>query len=322
MKTAVLVPDAAGVERAAAVIRGGGLVAFPTETVYGLGADALNPSAVARIFAAKDRPAFDPLIVHVLDAADAARLADPLPESARRLIAAFWPGPLTVVVPKSPSVPGIVTAGLSTVALRSPAHSVARALINSAAVPVAAPSANRFSRISPTSAHAVLEQLDGRIDLVLDAGPTDIGVESTIVLCTGGRPALLRAGGLPVEDIQSLVGPLDLKHRSPMPQAPGGLPRHYAPSVPLFLHETVDDVPPEERSGTAALLFTARPVEGFLAVEHLSDDGDLAQAASRLFPALSHLEKTPARAIHAESVPQVGLGRAIMERLLKAASPE
>lgn len=195
-------PDPAAIAEAAAVVSRGGLVAFPTETVYGLGADALDAGAVARVFAAKGRPAHDPVIVHVLDAAGAARVAAALPPAALRLAAAFWPGPLTLVVPRGPAVPAIVAAGLDSVAIRAPAHPVARALIAAAGVPIAAPSANPFGRASPTTAAHVVADLGDRVDLVLDGGPCPIGVESTVVDCLQDPPVVLRPGGVPIEALR------------------------------------------------------------------------------------------------------------------------
>jgi L-threonylcarbamoyladenylate synthase len=232
-------PDPESIRRAAAVLRGGGLVAFPTETVYGLGAGALDAAAVARIFAAKGRPANNPLIVHAATAAAARALAADWPESAARLAARFWPGPLTLVVPRRQIVPAAVTAGGPTVALRVPAHPVALALLAEAGLPVAAPSANRSTSLSPTRAEHVLRGLGGLIDLVLDAGPTRGGLESTVLDVTASPPRLLRPGLVSPADIEAVIGPV----RRPGPQAeaapaaplpsPGMLPRHYAPRAPL-----------------------------------------------------------------------------------------
>src|SRR5919202_2722131 len=201
-------PEPEPIARAAAVLKQGGLVAFPTETVYGLGANALDAAAVARIFAAKGRPAYNPLITHVADVAGARRLARHWPESAERLAAAFWPGPLTVVVPKRPEVPDAVTAGLDSVAVRVPAHPVALALLREAALPVAAPSANRSTQLSPTTARHVEQALGDRVDLILDGGPTRVGIESTVVDLTGDVPVLLRPGLLAARDLEPVVGAL------------------------------------------------------------------------------------------------------------------
>jgi len=313
--------DDSAVKEAARIIRRGGIVAFPTETVYGLGADAGNPEAAARIFEAKERPRFDPLIVHVPGKADALALASVFPRTAHRIADAFWPGPLTIVLPKrADRVPDIVTAGLPTVALRSPSHPATRKLLAAAGCPIAAPSANRFGAVSPTTAEAVIEQLDGRIDMVLDGGPCPIGVESTIVLCSGEKSALLRPGGLPLEEIEAVAGPLEAPPASLIPQAPGSLPRHYAPRTPLFLVNGADEVPLEDRAGAAALLFAKRGISGFSTVKALSEHGDMREAAANLFSALAQLDVAGTSAIYAERAPETGLGRAINDRLKRASA--
>lgn len=227
----------AAIAAAAAILRGGGLVAFPTETVYGLGADALDPHAVAGIYEAKGRPAFNPVIVHLADAEAARGLAAEWPASAERLARAFWPGPLTIVVPRGPAIPDIVTAGSGGVGLRVPAHPVALALLRAAGVPLAAPSANRSNELSPTRAAHVLASLDGRIDAVLDGGACDVGIESTVVDCTGPRPVILRPGQLSREAIAAVAGPLGERGAAPEGEAPrpspGMLERHYAPRASL-----------------------------------------------------------------------------------------
>jgi L-threonylcarbamoyladenylate synthase len=241
MNTAVLAvdphaPAANLIARAADVLRGGGLVAFPTETVYGLGANALDGAAVASIFTAKGRPANNPLIVHVGEPLDVAAVASAWPEVAARLAARFWPGPLTLVLPRNDSLPDVVTGGGPTVALRVPAHSVALALLRTAGLPVAAPSANRSSRLSPTQAEHVLRDLDGRIDLVLDGGPCPGGIESTVLDVTVSPPRLLRPGLITQAELEAVTGPI-LAGKAPgrgkaLP-SPGMLPRHYAPRTPL-----------------------------------------------------------------------------------------
>ncbi len=238
--TEVLPADAAAIARAAEVLRRSGLVAFPTETVYGLGANALDAAAVTRIFAAKGRPSNNPLIVHVAEAADVARVTAAWPDTASRLAARFWPGPLTLVLPKRPDVPDAVTAGGPTVAVRVPAHSVARALIRAADVPVAAPSANRSGYISPTRAEHVLRGLDGRIDMILDAGPVPGGIESTVLDVTADSPCLLRPGLVTPAEIEAVIGPIvrPVAKEAPAEGAlpsPGMLARHYSPRTPLEL---------------------------------------------------------------------------------------
>jgi L-threonylcarbamoyladenylate synthase len=317
--------DTAAVARAGALLRAGGLVAFPTETVYGLGANAFDPLAVARIFEAKGRPSFDPLIVHVLDDSMLRTVVAAAPESARRLIERFWPGPLTLVLEKAEAIPGIVTAGLGTVAVRSPAHPVARALIAAAGLPLAAPSANRFGALSPTRAAHVAGQLGEGIDLILDAGQSEHGVESTIVLLAGERPALLRHGALPLEEIEAVAGPLaDATQAAggdaePL-SAPGRLASHYAPRTPLRV------VPPATvaatERGRAGLLAFRLPVDGagYAAVRVLSPAGDLREAAAGLFAALHDLDALGLARIDAEPVPETGIGRAIADRLRRAAA--
>jgi L-threonylcarbamoyladenylate synthase len=236
MLTQVLPADAAAVSQASAILRGGGLVAFPTETVYGLGANAFDVQAVAGVFAAKGRPSHNPLIVHIADVAEAERLAGEWPEWAQRLAERFWPGPLTLVVPKSWRVPDLVTGGGSTVALRVPAHPVAQALLRATALPLAAPSANRSSSLSPTRAEHVLAALGGRIPLVLDAGPASGGLESTVLDVTTSPPRLLRPGLVTPAEIEAVIGPIarqvEAAPGQPLP-SPGMLGRHYAPRMPL-----------------------------------------------------------------------------------------
>jgi L-threonylcarbamoyladenylate synthase len=306
-------PDPAGVARAAALLRAGALVALPTETVYGLAADATNPEAVAAIYAAKGRPAFNPLIVHVPDAAAAARLGDL--RGADALAAAFWPGPLTLVAPlrAGAGLAPAVTAGLGTVALRVPAHPVAQAVLRAAGRPLAAPSANPSGRISPVTAAHVLAGLGGRIAAVLDAGPCAVGVESTILALD--PPSLLRAGGVPAEALEALLGaPLATATDGPV-RAPGMLASHYAPRGRVRLQATAPD-PGEVWIGFGPL---ATGDEGL----NLSPSGDVAEAAARLF-ALLH--EADARAgdggrIAIAPVPETGLGRAVNDRLRRAAAP-
>jgi L-threonylcarbamoyladenylate synthase len=228
----------ASIKKAAAVLRGGGVVAFPTETVYGLGADGLNPEACARVFEIKGRPRFDPLILHECSAARAARLFSRVPSAAKKLMKEFWPGPLTLVLPKAAAVPDIVTAGLKTVAVRVPANRHALALIKAAGRPIAEPSANRFGALSPTSAAHVKKQLGAGPDIILDGGKTRIGVESTIITFLRGRPVLLRPGGLPLEEIERIAGPAAPRIKaSKRPLAPGCLKKHYAPHAKLIITE-------------------------------------------------------------------------------------
>ncbi len=317
----VLPPDNGGILAAAEVLRHGGLVAFPTETVYGLGADALNALAVAKIFAVKGRPQFDPIIVHVADPAEAEGLWLRIPPLAQKLMEKFWPGPLTLVLPKRDIVPDIVTAGLPTVAVRMPSHPVALSLIRAAGRPVAAPSANRFGRLSPTHHEAVLEQLGESVDAVIAGGPTPVGIESTVVSLAEDPPRLLRPGGTPIEAILELVPNLRLEPPVGPSASPGTLPRHYRPLTPLFLWEPG---PPEgqeclDRSRCGFLAFQ-RAWQGFAHTEVLSSQGDLVEAAANFFSLLRKLDKMGLSAIVAEPVPEKGLGLAIMDLLRRASS--
>lgn len=329
--------DPAAVAEAAALLRAGELVAFPTETVYGLGANALDAAAVARVFAAKDRPSFDPLIVHLADAAEVADHAVPADAADPRvglLADRFWPGPLTLVLRRRDHVPGIVTAGLPTVGLRVPDHPVARALIRAAGVPVAAPSANRFGRVSPTRASHVVRGLGPRVRLVLDGGPCRVGVESTVVLLAEGRAALLRPGGVPAEAIEAVIGPLATPatgRAGTAALAPGSAGTHYAPGARVEIVDPFDpaDRPrlvakPGERLGllaaSAAGAAAARAAGGpFATVVVLAPDGDPVVVAARLFEALHELDAAGLDRIAAQPVPAVGLGRAVMDRLRRAA---
>lgn len=311
----------ANIKKAAALIRAGGVVAFPTETVYGLGADGLNPRACARIFEIKGRPRFDPLILHECSAARAVKLFSRVPKAALKLMNEFWPGPLTLVLPKARAVPDIVTAGLSTVAVRVPGNRHALALIKAAGRPIAAPSANSFGRLSPTSAAHVEKQLGGRPDLILDGGRTRIGVESTIIAFEKGRPVLLRPGGLPLEEIEKAAGQAAAPGKSlkDRPPAPGCLKKHYAPNTRLRLVAPGQKVKAGARA--AYLAFSKKPAGDFLAVSVLSRRGDLREAAANFFSALHKLESSGAAVIYAERVPARGLGRAIMDRLNRGSRP-
>lgn len=305
--------------RAADIIVHGGLVALPTETVYGLGADALNPSACTKIFEAKNRPHFDPLIVHVADMDMFRILSRDVPEQILRLTEKFWPGPLTVVVRKSDIVPDIITSGLPTVAIRMPRHDVALSLIRKSGRPIAAPSANPFGYLSPTEARHVEEQLGGRVDMILDGGSCTVGLESTIVKFHAGKIHLLRPGGIPAEEIERVAG--DLVHSSPdeIPDAPGQMPWHYAPRAKVVLIREGEEIPEQKNAALCAFRINARQ-NRFIHIEILSPNSDLAQAAVNLFSALHRLDASGADIIYAEEVPENGLGLAIMNRLRKAAA--
>jgi L-threonylcarbamoyladenylate synthase len=318
--TARLTTDESGLAEAAAILKRGGLVAFPTETVYGLGADATNAEAVAGIYAAKERPSFNPLISH-LESFEAAKVQGLFDETAERLAEAFWPGPLTLVVPVAPTctVSDLARAGLDSVGLRVPAHSLAHALLAATGRPVAAPSANRSGRVSPTDADHVLGDLDGRIDAVVDGGPSDVGVESTIVSCLGGTPRLLRPGGVPSETIEAVIGQrLDAgSEGGTSPLAPGMLASHYAPRAQVRLNAT------EIRPGEAALLFGSASLKGGGQAQahlNLSKNGDLKEAAAHLFSYLRQLDASGAQTIAVAPIPETGLGEAINDRLRRAAA--
>jgi L-threonylcarbamoyladenylate synthase len=305
------------VDEAARLIRGGELVAFATETVYGLGADAASERAVAAIFAAKERPRINPLIVHVADAEAAEDLAV-FDRRAQDLAARFWPGPFTLVLKRRQScrVSLLASAGLDTLALRVPAHELAQRLIRAAATPIAAPSANRSGRVSPTTAAHVAAELDGRIAAILDAGPCRVGLESTVLDLSGRAPRLLRPGGLAIEEIEAAIGPVARAHdQAGALRSPGQLASHYAPSLPLRL---------EARTVAAdeALLAFGRDVpQGAARVVSLSETGDVVEAAANLFAALRALDRGEYRAIAVMPIPEHGLGLAINDRLRRAAAP-
>ena len=338
-------PDPAVVEEAASALRAGKLVAFPTETVYGLGANALDPVAVEGIFEAKGRPATDPLIVHLAHIGQLSVCASHIPLAARKLGLAFWAGPLTIILPKKPVVPDSVTAGLPSVALRVPSHRAARALMEMAGVPVAAPSANRFSRPSPTTAAHVLADLDGRIDILLDGGPTEIGLESTIVDFTVDPPVMLRPGGLTLEQIRTVVpevvagarrGSADVAQA-----APGQLLRHYAPQAEMTLYmgdlaAVIRRVAADTRTLTAggARVGILAPEDDLLAlapelapmaaagrveVRPYGSRNDPARSARELFAALRDLDATGVSHIFATVSGNEGLGLAVQDRLTRAA---
>jgi L-threonylcarbamoyladenylate synthase len=307
------VTTAANIERAAQVLKAGGIVAFPTETVYGLGADATNAAAVARLYAAKGRPQFNPLIAHVLDIVTAHRHAG-FAEPADKLAARFWPGPLTLVLPRSAesTVCELACAGLATIALRAPSHPIARALLTAFGGPIVAPSANRSGRVSATSAAHVAADLGEGVDLIVDGGASPVGVESTIVAVDAtGEVALLRPGAIPREQIESIVGPLRAREDGRI-AAPGMLASHYAPRARLRL----DVVAPQP--GEPFLAFGApAPAHGLT----LSERGDLVEAAANLYAHLRTLDATGAPVIAVAPIPHHGLGEAIRDRLARAAAP-
>ncbi len=303
---------------AIALLNAGRLVAIPTETVYGLAANALNADAVIHIFETKNRPHFDPLIVHVADIEQVNEVASHIPAHARILMEALWPGPLTIVLPKHERVPHIVTSGLDTVGVRMPDHTLTLQLLHSLEFPLAAPSANPFGYISPTSAQHVAEQLGDRIPYILDGGECSVGVESTIIDCTGDTPTILRLGGTSVETIEEIIGPIRVNAISTSsPQAPGMLHSHYAPRKPLLvgnIHELL-----HENGSNVSILSFKDSFHNYRNIR-LSETGDLHEAARNLFAAMRKLDADHHELIIAEFVPDYGLGRAINDRLKRAST--
>jgi L-threonylcarbamoyladenylate synthase len=317
LATRVLSADRDAIAATARVLSNGGLVAFPTETVYGLGADATNGEAIARLYAAKGRPRFNPLIAHGSDAKAALGLAR-FSDDAQLLARAFWPGPLTLVLPKAEGCPiaELATAGLDSIAVRVPDHPVARDLLQAFGRPVVAPSANRSGHVSPTTAQHVLADLGGRIDLIIDGGPTSVGVESTIVSCLG-VPTLLRPGGVPRDAIERVLGHVLASAEmttEEAPLAPGMLASHYAPKTPLRLNAR------DVKEGEALLAFGA-DVPSAANTLNLSPTGDLVEAAANLFSYLRTLDASGASAITVMPIPNEDLGEAINDRLARAAVP-
>ena len=333
-------PEASSIERAARLLRNGELVVFPTETVYGLGADALQPEAVAQIFATKERPFSDPLIVHIASLATLETLVISIPPQALQLAQAFWPGPLTLLLPANARVPKMVTAGLDTVAVRMPRHPIALALIKAVGSPIAAPSANRFMHISPTTARHALADLSGRVPLILDGGPCEVGVESTILDLCAEVPTILRPGGTSLEALHTILPQVQpLVVRSTLPtttlhdtqKAPGQMLVHYSPTVPTFLFEgnieairkaMLAEIQRREGQGTGVLLadedLSAFQNSGAF-VYSLGEAQAPEQIAARLFAGLHTLEEAGVQVILCRSFGEQGIGMAVRDRLLKAA---
>ena len=305
------------IARAAELLRAGQLVAFPTETVYGLGGDATSDSAVAAIFAAKNRPRFNPLIVHVPGLADAEAIAD-FDARARKVARHFWPGPLTLVLRRRDDcgISLLASAGLDTIAVRVPAHPVAQALLRETGQPLAAPSANRSGRVSPTEAAHVAAELGERVALILDSGSCVVGLESTVLDMTGAVPALLRPGGTTAEALADVLGPITTGDSNPdAPRSPGQLASHYAPNLKLRMNATAP------RPGEALLAFGPHPPHGFAETLNLSPKADLIEAAANLFAMLRRLDRPKFAGIAVMPIPDTGLGRAINDRLRRAAAP-
>jgi len=304
---------------AATEILDGNIVAFPTETVYGLGADGLNPTAVAKIFEAKQRPSFNPLILHISSRDQLKDLVHIENDKVYKLISHFWPGPLTLVLPKKEIVPDIVTAGNPTVAVRMPQHPIAKALIEACNKPIAAPSANQFGLLSPTTAEHVKKQLGDKVNIILDGGKSEVGVESTIVEVTKDKVWLLRHGGISLEQLKEVCDSVKIKEiDSNKPNAPGQLLQHYAPMIPMkFIHEV--SLKELEGKRIGGLFFKKNTTEiDFAHVEFLSQTGDMREAAANLFFHLHELEAKKIDVILVEPVEEKGLGIAIMDRLVKA----
>jgi L-threonylcarbamoyladenylate synthase len=309
--------DSGAVTRAASLLDRGEVVAFPTETVYGLGADAFNAEAVAKIFELKKRPHFDPLIVHIADKERVSTLAAHIPPKARLLIERFWPGPLTLILAKSRLIPEIVTSGLGTVGIRMPNHPVAIALIQKLGRPVAAPSANPFGYMSTTRAEDVAHLFDSRLSLILDGGPSTFGIESTIVSFPGDSVLLHRHGSVGLEELAEVAGQvLEKKADDHSCEAPGELPYHYAPLTPLHIVDGPENIEVEN----SAFLSFASPTGQVKSrwVKILSEQGNLREAAANFFSYLIQLDRIGTEIIYAQKLPEKGLGKAMMERLRKA----
>lgn len=329
-KTEVLTPDRVG--RAADLLRAGGLVGIPTETVYGLGANGLDPDAVSRIFIAKGRPQDNPLILHIPEASWLERCCAAVPERARALAAAFWPGPMTMILPRGKDVPDVVTAGLDTVGVRCPGHPLCRELIALAGVPVAAPSGNLSGRPSPTTAADMLEDMDGRIDAILDGGACGVGVESTIIDLTVTPPRLLRPGGITAEQLQSVLGEVEIDPAvfRPMragekPKAPGMAYRHYAPRAPVTVvagapEKSAEYIARHARPEDGVICFDEyRPLFSQINVTAIGRAADKEEQARRLFAALRAFDRTDVTAIWAQCPDRGDIGLAVVNRLDKAA---
>jgi L-threonylcarbamoyladenylate synthase len=312
------------IELAARLLREGRLVAIPTETVYGLAANALQEDAVLKIFQAKNRPFFDPLIMHLPSQRELTKYVQYVPPKARQLAGAFWPGPLTLVLPKRRQVPDLTTSGQPTVAVRVPAHPLTQQLLQQLDFPLAAPSANPFGYVSPTSARHVADQLGETVDYILDGGECQIGLESTIVGFAGDEPVIFRLGGLALEDIEKVVGPVHFRlNLSSRPDAPGQLESHYAPATSLL----IGDVPeltaqlPEKKLGVISFCQDYKKELGQIHRQWiLSPSADLAEAAKNLFRMLREVDAAEVDVVLAERVPDTGIGRAINDRLQRAAA--
>lgn len=315
------------IEKAASLLESGQLVAIPTETVYGLAGNALDLNAVSGIFKAKNRPSFDPLILHCASVADVEKHVIGLPDKARRLAERFWPGSLTMVLPRASHIDDLVTSGLDTVAIRIPNHPIALELLQRLSFPLAAPSANPFGYVSPTTALHVLQGLGDRIPYILDGGACQVGIESTIVGFPDGVPTIYRKGGISIEQIEEVIGKVDVRAiSSSKPQAPGMLHRHYAPNAKIFLGD-ISQMMDQYASDQQIALLSLQPIETSRPIPDthrlvLSPTGSLEEAARNLFKALRELDRLAPDVILAELMPEKGLGVAINDRLRRAAASE
>lgn len=306
------------IEKAKQILQQGGLVAIPTETVYGLAANALDKNAVLKIFEAKNRPHFDPLIIHTNSIEKAGQWVEEFPAWAQKLTSAFWPGPLTILLPRK-NIPDIVTSGLAMVAIRVPQHPLTLALLQNLDFPLAAPSANPFGYVSPTTPQHVAAQLEGKVDYILDGGQCAVGIESTIVGMEDGKLCIFRLGGMPIEEIEQVAGPVTLRiNQSSDPKAPGMLKNHYAPLKPLFIGNVVQLL--KEHSGKTAGIISFKESYSSKNNRVLSPKGDLSEAAHNLFSAIRALDESDCDIILAEVFPESFLGRAINDRLRRAAA--
>lgn len=307
------------VKKAAKILSEGGLVAIPTETVYGLAANAFNAEAVTSIFKAKNRPSFDPLITHIADVNQLDSLVSQIPEGVQLLIKKFWPGPLTIVLPKTEKISDLITSGLDSAAFRIPKHPLTKLLLNEINFPLVAPSANPFTYVSPTTAQHVEDQLGEKVDYILDGGPCSIGVESTIISFTNSTPKILRLGGLGAEEIEQTIGKVDIQtHSNSKPQAPGMLSSHYSPGVEIKVGN-ITELIPENIGKKIGIISFKKPFPDYLN-SVLAPSGNLSEAAQNLFKSLRWMGNQQVDIILTEFVPDHGLGRAINDRLKRASS--
>jgi L-threonylcarbamoyladenylate synthase len=312
-------PPWTSVEEAVRLLQDGQVVAIPTETVYGLAGNAYNESALAKIFAAKERPTFDPLIVHIAEIEQLEDVAKDIPEAAYRLAEAYWPGPLTMILPKKDCIPDLATSGLPSVAVRFPSHPVARRIIKESGLPLAAPSANLFKHVSPTTALHVAEQLGERIAGIVDGGPCQVGVESSIVSLTGSTPTILRPGAITPEMVQKILGDVTIKTSSSQPgkpmTAPGQCDTHYRPQVPLYYGEVPQGYVLPKRTARIAFGNSAGPIPETV---NLSKAGDMVEATAKLYALMHELDTPDYELILVDSIPNTGIGMALNDRLKRA----